>query len=117
MRVKQRRDIAAAPPGSDLHQRADDVAHHVAKEGVRLDRVEQHVAAALQLDYPFNRKQAVILDLEKREVTIKPVAGSDVRQLGWRDESTLIGIAAPTGADSPFRLPEARDIVEIEVGN
>lgn len=74
-------------------------------------------AAALQLDYPFNRKQAVILDLEKREVTIKPVAGSDVRQLGWRDESTLIGIAAPTGADSPFRLPEARDIVEIEVGN
>lgn len=72
------------------------------------------VAAAPHLDYPFNRREIVLLDLGKRDARVLPVQGRDVRQVVWEDEHSLLAVVAPSNASTPFTLPEERSLVRVD---
>jgi hypothetical protein len=75
------------------------------------------VAAAPQLDYPFNRKEIFVLDPSQRGVRRLPVEGSDVREIVWQDDNTLLAIAAPSGEAAPFTVPERRSVVRVRLSD
>lgn len=68
--------------------------------------------AAAELDYPFNRREIVVLDPANRVVERFAVAGSDARQVVWSDDETLLAVAAPT---ADFTLPQRRNIVRLSL--
>jgi hypothetical protein len=71
------------------------------------------VPAAPRLDYPYNRREIVVLDLEKRDARTIPIAGGDVRQIAWQDADTLLAVVAPSNSETPFVLPEERSLVQV----
>jgi len=72
--------------------------------------------AAPELDYPYNRRELIVLDLAERAARRIDVPGRDLRQVAWQDDATLLAVTASAARDTPFTLPEARSVVRVDAG-
>ncbi|MCK6557004.1 hypothetical protein L6Q96_20875 [Candidatus Binatia bacterium] len=72
-------------------------------------------SAAPALDYPTNRRQLFVLDVEGRRAHNIELPGRDAGDLTWTDDDTLLVVVTPSGADAPWHLPATRSVVRVTV--
>ena len=70
--------------------------------------------AAAELDYPFNRREIVVLDLAHAGARQFPVERNDARQVVWLDDDTIVAVTAPSAS---FTVPQQRSVVRLAVNS
>ena len=73
--------------------------------------------AAPALDYPTNRRQLYVLNLQDRTVRNIDIPGTDLSQLIWNDAQTLLVVATSARDDTPWFFPAPRTLKRVRVAD
>ena len=87
-------DLAVSPSGTDLA-----------------------FTAAPALDYPNNRRQLYILNLNDRRVHPVDIPQADLSYLAWAGPEKVLVVASAAGPAHPWMLPEVRTLKQVRIAD
>jgi len=73
--------------------------------------------AAPALDYPTNRRQLYVLNLQDRMVRSIDIPGSDLSQVAWADAQTVLVIASVDDTATPWFFPAPRAVKRVHLAD
>jgi len=73
--------------------------------------------AAPALDYPMNRRQLFIVNLQNQSVRTIDVPDADLTSLAWSDADSLLTVAAVTPSGEPWIFPAPRTLKRVRLSD
>ncbi|MBI3784843.1 MAG: hypothetical protein HY270_15725 [Deltaproteobacteria bacterium] len=73
------------------------------------------VSAAATIDYPSNRRQLIVMNLEDQSVRTIDMPDSDVSNVAWLGTNNILAITVPSSSSVPWGYPERRSLQRVDI--